>query len=118
MHGDRHLITGLQSGGTPAGARHIVWTVALDAPLIGAARGVGHLDLDPAVRIRPTEAHDSADELDRLVAIEHRARMMRECRNCQRAEHRRDERDSKESFLMAARRRHLYPPGFPFDSAI
>src|SRR3984885_1106588 len=117
VHRDGDLIARLQRGRAPAGARHIVRAVALDAPLVRAARGVGHLDLDPAVWIRPTEADDRADEFNRLIAIEHRARMMREGRSRQRAEHRGDQRESKDFRLMAARMKHLRPPGIPFGGA-
>jgi hypothetical protein len=64
---------------------------AFDTPLLGAAGRVRHVDFNPTVGIGPPEADDGADQFDRLVAIEHRAGMVREGRTAKRQQGR--ERD-------------------------
>jgi len=53
-----------------------IGAAALDRPFFRAALAVGHLDLQPGVRIGPLKGLDDAFQVDRLVAIKHGAGMM------------------------------------------
>src|SRR6185503_4457200 len=81
-HGELYSVAGLQRLGRPAAAKQTCRVAALEAPVFGAARVVGYLEDDEAVRIHELPLDDRARELDRMVGVVDGRRMMRCRRDC------------------------------------
>src|SRR4030095_13658282 len=76
VESERDLIAGFERRASPSLTRQRVGTTSLEAPLSGRPVLLRD-DLNPDVWVRPLQLLDGAFDLEDLLTIEHRARMMR-----------------------------------------